>query len=515
MNSSRSSNAAVSPVERGASTFGSSLSTWTRCVFLLLVTTVAYFETWVNLWPYWNAKNATYTHGSLIALVAVWLVWRTRTELAHIRPMASFAGWLLSVVLAFVWLLAMRANVFILHAVVWPMLALSILWAGVGWPAASRFLFPLGFLYFAIPVWELLKPPLQHISATMVGLVTDLLGVPAIVHDAYVTMPTGTIYIALDCSGTHFLAVALAVGALAGVIRGDDFRKRLMILAVAGALSMAFNWLRIIMIILAYLNEDLQRALESIGHVTLGWWVFALDLLVFALVLRSVPVSDAQLRTPQSPQLQPSSRLLGFVLVIATVLALPLSSIVLQRSSIYPPAAPRPLELAGASQALPDPDWQPKFIGAAWEYRVAYLGVDGHVIELYRNEYHQQKQGAELISAGMPLFDPDEFLQVESDIVSLHPEQTSSFDANRLILRGKSGQLWIGMYTFLIDNKAIASQWEAQFQTGLLALYRRPTAGVLAVASRCDEDCDEIADLISDALTKVYEAEALNWLPRD
>ena len=53
---------------------------WNRCVVLLLIITAVYFQTWADLWPLWENRNATYTHGVLIAAVFLWLVWRSRSE---------------------------------------------------------------------------------------------------------------------------------------------------------------------------------------------------------------------------------------------------------------------------------------------------------------------------------------------------------------------------------------------------------------------------------------------------
>ncbi len=188
----------------------------------------------------------------------------------------------------------MAFNILIVHATLWPLLAFVALWAGVGLRAASRLAFPLSFLYFAIPIWDYLKPPLQAVTSIMVGLLTSAFGIPATLDGPYVTMPTGTIFIHQGCSGAEFLGVALVIGVLAGVLRDDVLRTRILILIFAGLLSMAFNWLRIVLIVVAYQHPALKDAYESIGHMNFGWWIFALDLVVFSLVLRFVPRSESE-----------------------------------------------------------------------------------------------------------------------------------------------------------------------------------------------------------------------------
>src|SRR5690606_13009486 len=99
-----------------AAAWNRSVPTWNRSVVLLVIAVAAYFQTWMDLWPFWENKDATYTHGTLIAVVAVWLVWRARTALVTVEPSPSAIGLVLLVVLSAVWMLAAHANVFIVYA---------------------------------------------------------------------------------------------------------------------------------------------------------------------------------------------------------------------------------------------------------------------------------------------------------------------------------------------------------------------------------------------------------------
>lgn len=485
---------------------------WNRSVPLLLVTVAAYFQTWSDLWPYWENKNATYTHGTLIALIAILLVWRARRSFVGVPAKANLAALPVVLLLSATWFVAARANVFIIHAMLWPLLAFAIVWAGVGWRAASLLAFPLGFLYFAIPFWDYLKPPLQVVSAYMVGILTGLVGVPGYVEGPYIVLPGTTILIALDCSGAHFLSVAFAVGALAVKFRGDGLRTGILIMVLAGALSMVFNWLRILLIVLAYLNPSLQHSLETMGHLTFGWWVFALDLIVFALVLRLVPSSNAAKEAP--PPLQPAQELpvlatgvTGVAFVAATALLLPVSSWAAHLTEDYPASLASPIALPGLTGPVaPDARWQPRFDGAAWAHRAAYMEPDGRVLELYRNEYHRQSQGNELISRGAPLFDPALFATRTSQVVRLNGADRSPFEVTRIELRDRSGRAWTGLYLYIVGDDIVASASQAQFLTALHSLYGRPATGVLAMMMPCVPDCGSVSRNLDAAMIVAHEA---------
>jgi exosortase len=478
---------------------------------LLLVAVTAYFQTWVDLWPFWENKNATYTHGTLIAAVAVWLVWRARPALANVQPAASPMALVPMLMLSAVWMLAWRANIFIVYAILWPLLAFSMLWAGVGWKAATKLAFPLAFLYFAIPVWEYLKPPLQAITSTMVGFLTGLAGVPAAVDGPYITLPSDTIFIALDCSGAHFLCVALAVGVLAGVIRGDSLGTRILILAIAGLLSMIFNWTRILLIVFAYLHPDLKHWLENIGHFTFGWWVFALDLVVFALVLRFVPstsraeLADASGAIPTQPVRKTGFK--GLALTIAAALALPASSWSMTRLSSHPEGTAPVTVPTFATETSADLRWQPTFMGPTWEHRTAYLGTEGRTIEVYANEYHTQSQGRELISRASPLFDPLIFTtQFSAAVVFDLDKEGSQIKAGRVRLIDNSHQRWSALYTYFVDSDTAANPRHVQLLLALRSLYSRPRAGVVSLAMPCVPDCETTDVELDKALVDTYVA---------
>ncbi|MEQ9564210.1 MAG: archaeosortase/exosortase family protein, partial [Woeseiaceae bacterium] len=99
---------------------------------MLLIAIGAYFQTWVDLWPYWDDTNATYTHGTLVAVVSVWLVWRARLTVNQIEAISNTRVLPVIIILSTAWVLAEKANVFILYVALWPLLVFSAIWAGFG-----------------------------------------------------------------------------------------------------------------------------------------------------------------------------------------------------------------------------------------------------------------------------------------------------------------------------------------------------------------------------------------------
>ena len=482
---------------------------WNRAAILLLITAAAYSRSWAELWPLWERKNDTYTHGTLVALIALWLVWRARRFVVGLTPRMSLHALPALFLASALWLLAANANLFLVHIAWWPILAFVILWAGCGWQVASKFVFPLGFLYFAIPVWEYLKPPLQVLAATAVGLLTKLAGITAAVDGPYVVLPGATIYIALGCSGVHFLSVAIAVGVLAGIFRNDSIPTRCLIVLIAGALAIVFNWLRILIIIFGYLHPELRAYLENIDHLTLGWWVFAFDLVVFYLALRWVPASElrSSAETEAAPPPRARRDTAGFVITFVAAVALPVAAGIAPRLQEYPPPSTAVMPLPeGATRISPDYRWRPRFRGFVSEHRLAYLDTSGRVIEVYRNEYHRQAQDAELISKGTYVFDPERFEEQEAEVSFLFDGDGVAIRAKYVELLDLDGQRWAAVYTYFVDGKAIADRRLVQLTTAFRSFFGLPVAGVLAVATNCDADCASARSSLERAFLAAHDA---------
>lgn len=487
--------------------------TWALTVLLLLIAVGVYFQAWADVWPYWENESATYTHGPLVTIVSVWMIWRARLTVNQIGTTPCPRMLPVIIVLSAVWIISVNANIFILYVVLWPLLAFSALWAGFGLTVAYQFAPPLGFLYFAIPIWDYLKPPLQAITSKMVGVLTHVFGIPAALEGSYVTLPTATLFIADDCSGAHFLCIALAVGVLAGVIRRDTLRTRILILIIAGLLSMAFNWLRILLIVLAYLHPSMKGAIDTMeGHLTLGWWVFALDLLVFALILRfvpraSMPLEETRLRQ-QNTSIQLRSRT-GTRMAVLALVALPAIAWTLPRFDSFSTETPSPdlgLSRAGSDIVSPDLRWIPQFPGTVWEGRFAIMTDTGVVIEVYSNLYHKQTQGSELISRASYLFDPTYFTSESSETIDLHNSEDQTIRAHRDILTDSAGTSWLATYTYFVDNEPIANSRLTQVTVGLRSIFNRTTAGIVGVATPCVKDCTHQVPNIEDAFVHVVGA---------
>ena len=256
----------------------------------LALTALLYWPTSLEIAELWqDTDRRLYTHGWLVLAVTVWLIWRDRTQLASIRVTPPTAGWCLVAIGSIGWLVGFNAGLLAMTTLAMPLLALTAIWATAGVGVARRVAFAVLYLYFALPVWELLNPLLQSLTTFVNLWLAQLVGIPVAMEENFIHIPAGSFEIAGGCSGLHFLIVALAIAALQGEIDRDDLRSRALLLGIAAALALMTNWLRVFIIIVAGHLTEMQHFLVKVDHYYFGWFLFVFALGFYLYVSSRVP----------------------------------------------------------------------------------------------------------------------------------------------------------------------------------------------------------------------------------
>ena len=92
---------------------------------------------------------------------------------------------------------------------------------------------PVLYAYFTIPVWDLLNPLLQWLSAFAVRGVLSLIGLPVYFDGLHFQIPAGVFEIAGGCSGLHFFIVGAAIAVFYGELHRDRLATRVKLVALA------------------------------------------------------------------------------------------------------------------------------------------------------------------------------------------------------------------------------------------------------------------------------------------
>ncbi|MBK1714326.1 exosortase A, partial [Rubrivivax gelatinosus] len=253
-------------------------------VFGLLLALIGWFyrDTALAMADVWW-RSETFAHCMLVPPLALWLVWRKRAELAALAPRPQL--WLLLPLLAVsaAWLMAELVAVNAATQFAFVATLVLAVPAVLGLAVARTILFPLLFLFLAVPFGEFALPWMMEWTADFVVGALQSSGVPVYREGQNFVIPSGTWSVIDECSGIRYLMASFMVGSLFAYLSYRSWRRRAVFMALSIAVPIVANWLRAYLIVmLAHLSGN--RLAVGIDHILYGWVFFGLIILAMFLV---------------------------------------------------------------------------------------------------------------------------------------------------------------------------------------------------------------------------------------
>jgi exosortase A len=241
-------------------------------VFLLAWILGVYAKTTYSMVSIWE-RSETFAHGFVVIPIFLYLLWRDRDHLASIEP-RPFPPALLGVVaLGAAWLVGDRLS--IIGVTQFAMIGMIplVVWAVLGTQTLKALLFPLAFLFFAVPFGEFLEPPLMEWTADFATLSIRASGVPIFREGILLTIPSGAWSIVEACSGVRYLIASFMVGCLFAYLSYRSAIRRAAFVAASIVVPIVANWVRAYMIImLGHVTNN--RLAVGADHLIYGWVFF-------------------------------------------------------------------------------------------------------------------------------------------------------------------------------------------------------------------------------------------------
>lgn len=466
-------------------------------VVLLMAVFWLYRPSSASLMQIWDdADRTSYTHGYVIAALVLYLVLRRRDRLADLPWSPSVLAAVLMAVASVAWVVAVRSGIEIVHQLLLlGLLGLSV-WAVFGWRISLSMALPIGYLVFAVPVWDAVNSSLQSGTVVAVSLLLKLSSIPAFIEGNFVHLAVGVFEIAGGCSGLHYFIVSLAIATLYGEICDDNLKVRVTLVALAALLAMVTNWLRVYIVIVAGYLTDMQHYLVRVEHIKLGWALFAVLMTVFFFLARRF-VPAAQPESPSVVSTEKSTRgaplAVGLIVASIAVVVAPIWEL---KNPVEPATLsakvllPRPA--SGWSEvALDASNWNPVFRGADQTVRGEFAAPDDRRVQAYVASYELQHQDKELVAFGNSLIGPD-----EGAIVSTASVQGPGA-VKELTVAGPRERSMIRYY-YLIGALRTDRGITAQLWYGLHAIKGATPSSVIALRTPCRPDCDAARALLNE-----------------
>ncbi len=228
-------------------------------------------------------RSETFAHAYLVPPISLWLIWRQRFALAEL-PVRSHPGMLLLTAAAcLLWLVGELAVVNAATQLALVTLIILTVPTVYGFAVTQVILFPLLFLYFAVPIGLFLVPVMMEHTADFTVMALQLSGIPVYREGLQFVIPTGNWSVVDACSGVRYLIASFMVGTLFAYLNYTSWKRRLLFVLVSIAVPVVANWLRAYMIVmLGHLSGN--KLAVGVDHLIYGWVFFGLVIGVMFMI---------------------------------------------------------------------------------------------------------------------------------------------------------------------------------------------------------------------------------------
>ena len=251
------------------------------CAVVIAVPMV-FLETISSMIHVWNV-NETFTHGYLIFPITLWLLWRNRQTIANVdvQPEPRVLALLLPLLAA--WYVSTIVSVQVTQQLAMVSMIPVLVWLIFGRRMLLANLFPLLFLFFAIPIGQGLIPPMMEFTADFTVGLLRLTGVPVFRDGLFFSLPTGNWSVVEECSGVRYLIASISLGTIYAYLSYQSYLKRLLFVVFAIVLPIIANGLRAYGIVMIGHFSDMQLATGA-DHLVYGWVFFGFVIFIMFFV---------------------------------------------------------------------------------------------------------------------------------------------------------------------------------------------------------------------------------------
>ena len=490
---------------------------WRRPLTVLALLVVAllllYRHTALGMVTIWW-RSGTFTHAFLVPPIVLWLAWRRRAMVAPLTPRP--VPWLALPIVALggVWLFADFAAINAATQFSFVAMLVLLVPAVLGWRVAREMVFPLGFLFFCVPVGEFLLPQLMDWTAKFTVVALRLSGLPVYQEGLQFIIPSGQWSVVEACSGVRYLIASAMVGTLYAYLSYHSNRRRLGFVAFALALPLVANWARAYLIVMiGHLSGNTLAV--GVDHLIYGWLFFGIVMLAMFLIGARWAQPELPL-VPPPREVAPAAAGAGWLAAVAVLfaIALPTTAGVLLRQGHSAPIAALPAvsaEPGWSDQTVPSDAWVPDFEGANAALHQeftgpAQVGAAKPRVGLHLQYFRDQDYERKLVSSSNAVVAAEDkhwavtgrgearFVPVTGG--SATPVTMLTTQVRASSLDAVTAPRMLVWHVYWINGRPMTSAWQARVRGALERLQGRgDDAALVLVYTEADELAPQRLDL--------------------
>lgn len=270
-----------------------------KIALLLLLWAMVFFPVFPPMVDAW-LNHSDNSHALLVPLISLYFIWEKRGDLANLPLQPSRLGWGLLTASLALYLLSYAGGIAVVARLMLVSALIGLLWSTLGTAWVRALAFPLGFLFFMVPVPDtvlgLVAFPLQLLATKISASLIQLCSIPVYREGNMLYFLQTQLEVAEACSGIRsIMSLTMLSAIFAYIATGSRWRQALLVLS-AIPIALVANIVRVSGTgILAHFFGD--RVARGFLHEFSGLAVFAFGLVVLFLEFKLLQRLGATLDT--------------------------------------------------------------------------------------------------------------------------------------------------------------------------------------------------------------------------
>jgi exosortase len=258
-----------------------------------------YFRIAIKLFVDWY-NIPDYSHGFLVPLFSVFLIWDKRKAISATKVEQSWSGIPLILLAIAVAILGVYGVELFTSRFSFVLMLGGLVWTFFGRAMLRELRFPILVLLLAIPfptiIFNQITFPLQLMASRFASQILPLLGVPVLQEGNIIQLPVMKLEVAEACSGIRSLMSLFTLAVFYGYFLEKTTTRRVILAIASIPIAVAANVARIVGTGLCVQYWDPQKAL-GFFHEFSGWVMFVVSLCCLYLIhriMRLFPTTSRQ-----------------------------------------------------------------------------------------------------------------------------------------------------------------------------------------------------------------------------
>lgn len=221
-------------------------------------------------------------HGFFVPVIAAYIVWQKRNELATIKPQPDWRGLVLVAYSALQMMLGVLGTDLFTARTAMVLTLIGVVWALCGNQLLRKLAFPLFLLFFMVPipgvVYNQITFPLQILASRLATGALTLMGVPVFREGNVLDLPNQRLSVVEACSGIRSLLSLTFLSLVYGYFFEKRRWVRVVLFLATIPIAIVANGSRVTLT--GLISQWRPELAEGFFHESTGWVIFMIALAI-------------------------------------------------------------------------------------------------------------------------------------------------------------------------------------------------------------------------------------------